>query len=58
MRNEEILALHRVKERNIIYTGLLTMYSGITKIFYRKTVGHLFTKPIQIEETTENFSSQ
>ena len=29
------------------------MYSGITKIYYRKTVGHVFTKPVQIEETTQ-----
>jgi hypothetical protein len=29
------------------------MYSGITKIYYRKTVGHVFTKPVQIEGTTE-----
>ena len=25
------------------------MYSGITKICYRKTVGYVFTKPVQIE---------
>jgi cytochrome bd-type quinol oxidase subunit 1 len=31
------------------------MYSGITKNYYRKTVGHVFTKPVQIEGTTENF---
>jgi hypothetical protein len=31
------------------------MYSGITKIYYRKTVGHVFTKPVQIEETTQFF---
>ena len=31
------------------------MYSGITKIYYRKTVGHVFTKPVQIEGTTQNF---
>ena len=41
------------------------MYSGITKIYYRKTVGHVFTKPVQIEGTTQKiyfpascFSSQ
>ena len=41
------------------------MYSGITKIYYRKTVGHVFTKPVQIEGKTETifplvscFSSQ
>jgi len=27
------------------------MYSGITKIYYWKTVGHVFTKPVQIEGT-------
>jgi hypothetical protein len=32
------------------------MYSGITKIYYRKTVGHVFTKSIQIEGTTQNSS--
>jgi len=31
------------------------MYFGITKIYYRKTVGHVFTKPVQIEETTRSF---
>jgi len=25
------------------------MYSGNTKIYYRKTVGHVLTKPVQIE---------
>ena len=29
------------------------MYSGITKIYDRKTVGHVFTKPVQIEGTIE-----
>jgi len=29
------------------------MYSGITKIYYRKTVGQLFTNPVQIEGTTQ-----
>ena len=31
------------------------MYSGITKIYYRKTVRQVFTKPVQIEGTTQNF---
>jgi hypothetical protein len=35
------------------YTGRFIKYSGITKIYYRKTVGHVFTKPEQIEETTQ-----
>jgi hypothetical protein len=30
------------------------MHSG-TKIYYRKTVGHVFTKPVQIEGTTQKF---
>jgi hypothetical protein len=38
-----------------INTGLFIMYSGITKIYYRKTAGHIFTKPIQIERTTQKF---
>jgi hypothetical protein len=33
------------------------MYSGITKIYYRKTIGHVFTKPVQIEGTTQTFFS-
>ena len=32
------------------------MYSGITKIYYRKTVGHVFAKPVQIEGTTQKFT--
>jgi hypothetical protein len=29
------------------------MYSGITKICYWKTVGHVFAKPVQIEGATQ-----
>jgi hypothetical protein len=29
------------------------MYSGITKIYDRKTVEQVFTKPVQIEGTTQ-----
>jgi hypothetical protein len=37
-------------------TGRFIMYSGITKIYYRKTVGHVFTKQtVQIEGTTQIF---
>jgi len=42
-----------VLDSNIIHTGRFVMYSGITKIYYRKTVGHVFTKPVQIEGTTQ-----
>jgi len=34
------------------HTGRFIMFSGITKICYMKTVGHVFTKPVQIEGTT------
>jgi hypothetical protein len=33
------------------------MYYGITKNYDRKTVGHVFTKPVKIEGTTQTFSS-
>jgi len=33
------------------------MYSGIAKIYYRKTVGYVFAKPVQIEGTTQFFFS-
>jgi len=36
-------------------TGRVIIYSGITKIYYRKTVGYIFTKHVQIEGTTQNF---
>ena len=35
--------------------GLFIIYSGITKIYYRKPVGQAFTKPVQIERTTQKF---
>jgi hypothetical protein len=35
------------------YTGRFIMYSEITNFYYRKTVGHVFTKPVQIEGTTQ-----
>ena len=34
------------------------MYSGITKVYYRKTAGHVFTKPVQIEGTIQKLFSQ
>ena len=39
-------------------TGRFVMYSGITKIYYRKTVGHVFMKPVQIEGTAQKFFPQ
>ena len=38
------------------YTGRFIKYSGITKIYYRRTVGHVFTKPVQIEGTIKKKS--
>jgi hypothetical protein len=32
------------------------MYSGITKNYYKKIVGHVFTKPVQIEGETQKFT--
>ena len=31
------------------------MYSGITKIYYGKPVGHVFTELVKLEGTTQNF---
>jgi len=31
------------------------MYSGVRIVYCRKTVGHVFTKPVTIEGTTQNF---
>ena len=37
----------RIKVKpNLKYTGRFIMYSGITKDYYGKTVGHVFTKPV------------
>ena len=36
-----------------IYTGPFILYCGITIIYCRKTAGHIFTKPVQIEGTTQ-----
>ena len=37
-----------------VNTGRFIMYFGSTKIDCRKTVQHVFTKPVQIEGTTQN----
>jgi hypothetical protein len=39
-------------------TGHFIMHSGIMKIYYRKTVGHTFVKPVHIVETTQKLFSQ
>jgi len=36
----------------VTHTGRFIMYSGIRKIYYRKTAGHVFTKRVQTEGTT------
>ena len=40
--------------QSLASTRHFIMYPGITKIYYRKTAGHVFTKPVQTEETTQN----
>jgi len=37
-----------------ICTGRVIIYSRITKLYYKKTVGHVFTKPVQIEGITKS----
>jgi len=44
------------ENKNLSNTRCFIMYSGITKIYYRETVGHVFTKPVQIEGTQKLFS--
>ena len=34
------------------------MYSVITKIYYRKPVGHVFTKPVQTERNNSKIFFQ
>jgi hypothetical protein len=34
------------------------MYSRITTIYDSKSVGHVFTKPVQVEGTNQTFESQ
>ena len=41
-----------------IYTGRFIMYSVITKMYYTKTIGHVFMKPVQTEGTTQKLFSQ
>ena len=44
-------------ERNLLiyYARRFVMYSGITNICYKKAVGHVFKKPVQIEIRTQMF---
>jgi hypothetical protein len=46
------------KEEELRNTGRFIMYPGNTKIYDRKTLGHAFTKPVQIERTTRKFFPQ
>ena len=39
--------------QSLASTRHFIMYPGITKIYYRKTAGYVFTKPVQIEGTTQ-----
>ena len=46
------------KSYYVYNTGRFIMYSGITNIYYKKTLGHIFTKPVQIEGTTQKIFPQ
>jgi hypothetical protein len=39
----------------VIIAGRFIMCSGITNVYDRKAVGHVFTKPVRIEGTTQIF---
>jgi hypothetical protein len=58
VRTEVSFEMSFSKSYGILYTGRFIMYSGITNIYDSKTVGHVFTKPLQIEGTTQNFFPQ
>ena len=42
-------------KNSVVYTRRFIMYSRNIKNYYRKTVGHVFTKSVQIQGTTQNF---
>jgi hypothetical protein len=49
----------RYEGRRIIGSSIyrdFIMYSRITKLYSRKTAGHIFTKPVQIGATQKIFS--
>jgi hypothetical protein len=50
--------LGRPRRRWESNTGRFITYSGITKNHDRKTVGHVFTKTVQVEGRTQFFSSK
>jgi hypothetical protein len=51
-----------ISKTRVLFAPLCTrcfiMCSGITKIYDRKTVRHVFTKPVQIEGSTKKLFSQ
>ena len=51
LQKHEYSGAYSTKSTN---TGRFIMYSGITKMYYWKTVGHVFTKPVETEGTTQN----
>jgi hypothetical protein len=50
-----ILCEIRLCDVTVHNTGRFIMYSGIIKIYYRKPVEHVFTKPVQIEGKIQFF---
>jgi len=45
----------RFYDRGMLNFEVIKLHSGIKKIYYSKTVGHVFTKPVQIERKTQIF---
>jgi hypothetical protein len=58
VRAKSFLNLCSQCDWSVTHTGHFIMYSSITNIYYRTTVGHVFTKPVQIEGTTQKIFSQ
>jgi len=52
------MQLVSAENKNLSNTGRFITYSRITKIYYRKIVGHIFMKPVQIEGRTQKLFSQ
>jgi len=55
MRGVRSTCKHNFQEHRWIYRAFHSVLRDDKKIYYRKTVGHVFTKPVQIEGTTQNF---
>ena len=52
-KTEQLIHHEKLNLRVFRFTWRFIMYSEITKIYYRKTAGRVFTKPVHIEGTTQ-----